>query len=86
MQNYLAYYWMKQGERGHNLCETLTAASYQDALHQVEGRLKRQFFTFISENKGRVLVVSAHVQFVELEGIDNNLPFDNPEFVGDSAL
>ncbi|WP_309713998.1 hypothetical protein [Armatimonas sp.] len=82
MQNYLAYYWMKQGERGSNLCETLSASSYEDALHQVEGRLTRQFFSFISENKGRVLVISAHVQFVEVEGIDNDLPFDNPELPG----
>jgi hypothetical protein len=82
MQNYLAYYWMKQGDRGSNLCETLTASSYDDALHQVENRLTRQFFSFISENKGRVLVISAHVQFVEVEGIDNDLPFDNPELPG----
>jgi len=79
MQTYLAYYWMKQGERGHMLCENLAAASYDDAINQVEGRLKRQFFTFVSENKGRVVVVSAHVQFVEVEGQDNSLPFDNPE-------
>ena len=82
MQNYLAYYWMKQGERGSNLCETLAASSYEDALHQVESRLTRQFFSFISENKGRVLVISAHVQFVEVEGIDNDFPFDNPELPG----
>ena len=75
MQIFLAYYWMKQGERGHHmLCETLTAASYEDALHQVEGHLKRQFFTFQSENQGRVLIVSSHVQYVEIEGQDNNLP------------
>lgn len=79
MQNYLAYYWMKQGDRGSNLCETLTATSYDDAIRQVESRLTRQFFSFISENKGRVVIASAHVQFVELEGVHNDLPYDNPE-------
>lgn len=61
------------------LCESLAAASYEDAINQIEGRLKRPFFNFISDNKGRVLVVSAHVQYVEIEGQDNTLPFDNPE-------
>ena len=34
MQNFLAYYWMKQGDRGSNLCETLTAAWCVDPLTQ----------------------------------------------------
>ena len=76
MQTYLAYYWMKKGDSGHStLCEHLTAASYEDAIARVEERLNRRTFSFVSENKGRVIVVSEHVQYVELEEVGA----ENPE-------
>lgn len=77
-QTFLAYYWMRQGDRGHSsLCERITASSYEDAVARVEERLQRRTFTFDSENHGRVLVVSEHVQYVELEAVgpeSGNLP------------
>lgn len=74
MQHFLAYYWMKQSDRPNGmLCERLHAASYEDALAQVERHLDQPRFTFVSENMGRVLVVSAHVQYVELEHSDTDL-------------
>lgn len=79
---YLAYYWMKQGDRGHGmLCETLTADSFDVALELVEQRLERRSFSFESDNKGRVLVISAHVQYVEIEaGANEHLEY--PEGLG----
>lgn len=72
MPHFLAYYWMKQSDRPHGmLCERLDAVDYDDALAQVNRHLDLPRFTFISENMGRVLVVSAHVQYVELEHSDS---------------
>ena len=74
MQAFLAYYWMRQGDRDHGmLCERLMAASLDDALAQVEARLGHRTFTFVSDTRGRVLVVSAHVQYVEIEPADPDL-------------
>ena len=68
MQTFLAYYWMRQGDRGHStLCQRLSAASYEDAVEKIEDNLGKRTFTFVSENFGRVLVVSEHVQYVEIE-------------------
>lgn len=72
MAHFLAYYWMKQSDRAQGmLCERLDATDYEDALAQVNRRLDQTRFTFVSENMGRVLVVSAHVQYVELENNDS---------------
>ena len=76
MQTFLAYYWMRQGDRGHStLCQRLSAVSYEDALEKIEDNLSKRTFTFVSENFGRVLVVSDHVQYVELETLGTD-PID----------
>ncbi|MGC4046604.1 MAG: hypothetical protein QM758_22660 [Armatimonas sp.] len=68
MQTFLVYYWMRQGDRNHStLCQRLSAATYEEALEKIEDNLSKRTFTFVSENFGRVLVVSDHVQYVEIE-------------------
>jgi hypothetical protein len=78
MATFLAYYWTQRSERskGHGpLCERLSADTFEEALSLVEQRLDKRHFSFHSENRGRVLVVSAHVQYVELEAGDSETPF-----------
>ncbi len=80
MQTFLVYYWMRQGDRGHStLCQRLSAASYEEALEKIEDNLSKRTFTFVSENYGRVLVVSDHVQYVEIEESGSNLVDGLPE-------
>lgn len=72
MQTFLVYYWMRQGDRNHStLCQRLAAATYEEALEKIEDNLSKRTFTFVSENFGRVLVVSEHVQYVEIEESGN---------------
>ena len=64
---------MKQGDRGHStLCQRLSAASYEEVVERIEDNLSKRTFTFVSENFGRVLVVSEHVQYVEIESIGSD--------------
>jgi hypothetical protein len=80
MQTFLVYYWMRQGDRTHStLCQRLSAASYEEALEKIEDNLSKRTFTFVSENFGRVLVVSDHIQYVEIEESGANLVDGLPE-------
>jgi hypothetical protein len=80
MQTFLVYYWMRQGDRTHStLCQRLSAASYEDAQEKIEDNLGKRLFTFVSENYGRVMVVSEHVQYVEIEESGANLSDGLPE-------
>jgi hypothetical protein len=67
MPDYKVYYWMQQGERGRAVCESVTADSMDDATAHAQANLERKSFAFESDQDGRVIVVSAHVQYVEVE-------------------
>jgi hypothetical protein len=69
MQPYLVYYWVNQTDRNHPICEYLYAENIEGAEQQIEERLDRRIFTLESESHGLIMVVSAHVQYVEIERI-----------------
>ena len=69
MQPYLVYYWVNQTDRNHPISEYLYAESLEAAEKRVEERLDKRIFALESESHGRIMVVSAHVQYVEIERI-----------------
>jgi hypothetical protein len=69
MKPYLVYYWVNQTDRHHPICEYLYAETIEDAEKKVEERLDMRIFSLESESHGRIIVVSAHVQYVEIERI-----------------
>lgn len=68
MANYHAYYWFNPTS-GHSrsICEPLGAESLDDASRLVQERLTTPSFVFDSPKEGRVIIISAHVQYVEIE-------------------
>ena len=71
MQKFLVYYWMEQGGKGISLCECMNAETLDEATAQIQGRLDLPSFVFDSEGRGRVIVRTAHIQFVEIEQGDD---------------
>ncbi len=67
MPEYKVYYWVQQGDRGRAVCQSVSAESIDDATRQAQQNLTQHSFVFDSDQDGRVIVVSAHVQFVEVE-------------------
>lgn len=82
-RRFMVYYWIQQGEKGHSLCECMSAESKDDATHIVQRRLEMPSFAFDSEGEGRVIIRTAHVQYVEIEegGCDTEEPLSRePDF------
>lgn len=67
MPDFKVYYWVQQGERGRSVCESVTADTLDEATQHAQENLKLHSFSFDSDQDGRVIVVSSHVQFVEIE-------------------
>jgi hypothetical protein len=66
-QTFLVYYWMGQGEKGHSICEMVTAESVDDATQIVHSRLKQPFFVIDSQSRGRCIIQTANIQYIEIE-------------------
>lgn len=66
---YSAYYWFdtRGDQKGRSVCETFNAVSMDDATRRVEERLRQALFSFNSDSHGRIIVVTSHVQYVEIE-------------------
>ncbi|MDX1933757.1 MAG: hypothetical protein SFU56_14255 [Capsulimonadales bacterium] len=80
MHRYMVYYWMQQGDKGASLCEYLNAESLDEATSQIQRRLDLPTFAFDSEGRGRVIVRTAHIQYVEIEvgeEYDSDMPEQN---------
>jgi len=79
MANFHAYYWFNP-TTGHSksICEPLVAETMDDASRLVQERLQSPSFFFDSAKEGRVIVVSAHIQYAEIEeegcGDERSLP------------
>jgi hypothetical protein len=67
----MIYYWMQQGDKGISLCEYLNAESLDEATSQIQRRMDLPSFAFDSQGRGRVIVRTSHVQYVEIEAGDN---------------
>ena len=67
----MVYYWMQQGDKGVSLCEYLNAESLDEATSQIQRRLDLPSFAFDSEGRGRVVLRTSHIQFVEIEAGDD---------------
>lgn len=83
-RRFMVYYWIQQGDKGHSLCECMTAESQDDATRMVQRRLEMPTFAFDAERQGRVIVRTAHVQYVEIEegGCEIEEPASNePDFL-----
>jgi hypothetical protein len=66
-QTFLVYYWMSQGEKGHSICELVSAESMEDATQIVHSRLKQPFFVIDSQSRGRCIIQTANIQYIEIE-------------------
>jgi hypothetical protein len=60
-QTFLVYYWMSQGEKGHSICELVSAESMEDATQ------KQPFFVIDSQSRGRCIIQTANIQYIEIE-------------------
>ncbi len=64
---FLVYYWLRQGDKAHSLCEHVQADSLDHATHLVGERLLQKVISFDSDGRGRVVVHTDHIQFAEIE-------------------
>lgn len=67
MPSYMVYYWLQHGDKGHSISECLAADSVEQALVQVQDRMQRPSFSFHSASQGHVILMTQHVQYVEIE-------------------
>jgi len=67
VSKFTAYYWLQQSEKKFALSQTIEADSLDAATTIVEEQLRLPIFSFDSDSHGRVIILSAHVQYAELE-------------------
>ncbi len=67
MPTYTIYYWVQQGDKGRSIAEPLEADSLEAATKYVQDKVKLPSFYFDSVDHGRVVIVSSHVQYAEIE-------------------
>jgi len=67
MPKFTVYYWVQRGDKGVCVGETTEADNLDAATRYAQERLLKPSFFFDSVDHGRVIVVSANVQYVEIE-------------------
>jgi hypothetical protein len=71
MQPFLVYYWVSLTDKSRPISEYLYADSIEAVEKIVSERLDQKRFTTESESHGRVIVMTAHVEYVEIERIQS---------------
>ena len=67
MLSYMVYYWVQHGDKAHSICECINAENLDHATTLTQERLLKPSFSCDSIGKGRVIVVTQHIQYVEIE-------------------
>jgi hypothetical protein len=67
MASFMIYYWIQHGDKSHSVCECINADNLEHATTVVQEQLLKPSISFDSIGKGRVILQTPHIQYVEIE-------------------
>jgi hypothetical protein len=70
-QTFMVYYWVQQGDRRRSICEQMAAESLDEATTMVQRRMEFPSFAFDSDRQARIILRTAHIQYIEIEAAEN---------------
>ena len=70
-QTFMVYYWVQQGDRRRSICEKMAAESLDEATTMVQHRMEFPSFAFDSDRQARIILRTAHIQYIEIEAGEN---------------
>ena len=78
-QTFMVYYWVQQGDRRRSICERMTAESLDEATTIVQRRMEFPSFAFDTDQLARVILRTAHIQYIEIEAGEHSEPEDGDD-------
>jgi hypothetical protein len=84
-QTFMVYYWVQQGDRRRSICERMTAESLDEATTMLQRRMEFPSFAFDTDQQARVILRTAHIQYVEIAAGEHNEPDDGDDEDRDRA-